>query len=204
MLVGSVLAIALAGCGQAAETEGNVRTQTPVQTETSDHWEGEMDKVQIDIQGYGTVILELNSDAAPETVANFLMLAKNGFYDGLTFHRIIDGFMIQGGDPQGTGSGGSGTNIKGEFASNGFNNPLSHVRGAVSMARSQQPNSASSQFFIVHQDSLFLDGEYAAFGRVIEGMDVVDKIASSVEVLDDNGTVAEGAKPIITKVTVLD
>jgi len=134
--------------------------------------------VQIDVQDYGSITAELYGNTAPETVKNFLQLADEGFYDGLTFHRIISGFMIQGGDPNGNGTGGSGKNIKGEFAINGVNNPLKHTRGVISMARSMMPNSASSQFFIMHQDAPHLDGQYAAFGKVTEGMDVVDHIAS--------------------------
>lgn len=137
------------------------------------------DKVMIEmiIEDFGTVKLELYPDVAPITVENFVNLANEGFYDGLTFHRIYPGFMIQGGDPKGNGTGGSDKTIKGEFASNGVQNNLSHTRGVISMARSNDPDSASSQFFIVHQDSEFLDGNYAAFGKVVEGMDVVDKIA---------------------------
>lgn len=128
----------------------------------------------------GDVIkLELYPEIAPKTVENFLELVNHNFYDGLTFHRIIKGFMIQGGCPDGTGMGGSGNNIKGEFKSNGVENNLSHQRGVISMARSNNPNSASSQFFITDADSDFLDGNYAAFGKVIEGMDVVDKIADT-------------------------
>jgi peptidyl-prolyl cis-trans isomerase B (cyclophilin B) len=127
----------------------------------------------------GSVIkLELDETAAPITAANFKKLVSEGFYDGLTFHRIIPGFMIQGGDPAGNGTGGSKKNIKGEFQSNGFKNPIKHTRGVISMARAQDPNSASSQFFIMHADAPHLDGMYAAFGHVTEGMDVVDKIAS--------------------------
>jgi Peptidyl-prolyl cis-trans isomerase (rotamase) - cyclophilin family len=127
----------------------------------------------------GSVIkLELDETAAPITAANFKKLVSEGFYDGLTFHRIIPGFMIQGGDPAGNGTGGSKENIKGEFQSNGFKNPIKHTRGVISMARAQDPNSASSQFFIMHADAPHLDGMYAAFGHVTEGMDVVDKIAS--------------------------
>jgi len=163
-----------------------------------------MHKVQIDVQDYGSIIVELDEIAAPLTVANFLELAGAGFYDGLTFHRVIDGFMIQGGDPEGTGMGGADKNIKGEFTANGVNNPLRHTRGAISMARSGMPNSASSQFFIVHEDSLFLDGNYAAFGKVLEGMDVVDAIATGTPVTDNNGTVQAAKQPVITKVTVLD
>ena len=122
--------------------------------------------------------LELYPEAAPITVENFLKLVGQGFYDGLIFHRVISGFMIQGGDPQGTGMGGAKEKIKGEFLANGVNNPIKHVRGVISMARSQLPNSASSQFFIMHQDSPHLDGQYAAFGKVVEGIEAVDKIAS--------------------------
>jgi len=122
--------------------------------------------------------LELDSSAAPITVENFENLVKQGFYDGLIFHRVISGFMIQGGCPQGTGMGGPGHNIKGEFLANGVANPIKHVRGVISMARAQNPNSAGSQFFIMHEDAPYLDGQYAAFGKVVEGMDVVDEIAS--------------------------
>ena len=125
----------------------------------------------------GIIELELDRDAAPETVDNFVELAKSGFYDGLIFHRVIRDFMIQGGDPTGSGMGGSDRRIRGEFAANGHQNPISHVRGVISMARAQDPNSASSQFFIVHADAKYLDGLYAAFGHVTSGMDVVDRIA---------------------------
>ena len=134
--------------------------------------------IEITMENGGVIRLELDANAAPLTVANFEKLVKSGFYDGLIFHRVISGFMIQGGDPQGTGFGGAKDNIKGEFLANGVPNPISHTRGVISMARSQDPNSASSQFFIMHEDGTFLDGQYAAFGRVIEGMDVVDAIAS--------------------------
>ena len=133
--------------------------------------------VEITMRDGGVIKLELYPDIAPITVENFTKLASEGFYDGLIFHRVINGFMIQGGDPEGTGMGGSGTNIKGEFAVNGVANNISHVRGVISMARSRSYNSASSQFFIVHKDATYLDGQYAAFGRVVEGMDVVDAIA---------------------------
>ncbi|MDR1629182.1 MAG: peptidylprolyl isomerase [Oscillospiraceae bacterium] len=134
--------------------------------------------IQIEMENGGIMKLELYSETAPKTVANFEKLVKEGFYDGLIFHRVISGFMIQGGDPQGTGMGGADENIPGEFAGNGFENKLSHTRGVISMARAQNPNSASSQFFIMHADGQFLDGQYAAFGRVIEGMEVVDAIAA--------------------------
>ncbi len=134
--------------------------------------------VVIEMENGGRITLEMDRDAAPNTVKNFLYLASNGFYDGLEFHRVISGFMIQGGCPDGTGMGGPGHSIRGEFAANGFNNPLKHKRGVISMARSMNPNSAGSQFFIMHADAPHLDGQYAAFGRVTDGMDVVDEIAS--------------------------
>ena len=134
--------------------------------------------IEIEMESGGVIKLELYPDIAPITVDNFVGLAKKGFYDGLIFHRVINGFMIQGGDPDGNGTGGSGKNIKGEFAKNGVPNDISHVRGVISMARARPMDSASSQFFIVQQDSTYLDGSYAAFGRVTEGMDVVDEIAS--------------------------
>ena len=134
--------------------------------------------VVIEMENGGVIRLELCPEYAPKTVENFEKLVSEGFYDGLTFHRVISGFMIQGGDPLGNGMGGSDERIVGEFAANGHPNPLSHTRGVISMARSQMPNSASSQFFIMHGDALYLDGQYAAFGRVIDGMEVVDEIAS--------------------------
>ena len=134
--------------------------------------------VIIEMDNGRTIKIEVDEQAAPVTAANFLKLVKEGFYDGLTFHRIIEGFMIQGGDPKGNGTGGSSQTIKGEFASNGFNNPIHHVRGVLSMARAMDPDSASSQFFIMHDDAAYLDGQYAAFGKVVEGMDAVDEIAS--------------------------
>ncbi len=135
--------------------------------------------IVIEMENGKKIKAELYPDIAPITCANFEKLVKEGFYDGLTFHRVISGFMIQGGCPLGTGTGGSGTNIKGEFAANGVKNDLKHTRGVLSMARSMMPNSASSQFFIMHADAPHLDGNYAAFGKVVEGMDVVDEIASA-------------------------
>ena len=158
----------------------------------------------IEVKDYGTIKLELDADTAPITVANFAKLVNDGFYDGLTFHRIIKGFMIQGGDPKGNGTGGSSENIKGEFKANGVTNDISHVRGVISMARSQKYNSASSQFFIVHEDSTFLDGQYAGFGKVLEGMEIVDKICEDIKVEDDNGTVLKANQPIIEKITMED
>ena len=140
---------------------------------------------------------------APKTVENFIGLTKKGYYDGLIFHRIIADFMIQGGDPKGNGTGGSDETIKGEFSENGVENPLSHTRGAISMARSQDYDSASSQFFIVQEDSTYLDGQYAAFGYVTEGMDVVDKICEDVSVEDQNGTVLPENQPVIESIKVV-
>ena len=137
------------------------------------------EKVKITMEGGAEIELELYPEIAPITVANFKSLVEEGFYDGLTFHRIIKGFMIQGGDPLGNGMGGSDKTIKGEFAMNGVDNPLKHTRGVISMARSQMPNSASSQFFIMHEDAPHLDGSYAAFGKVTSGIEVVDEIADT-------------------------
>lgn len=157
------------------------------------------------MQDYGTIAVELDGDAAPITVDNFLKLAKEGFYDGLTFHRIIDGFMIQGGDPEGTGMGGSDETIKGEFSANGVENNLSHTRGAISMARnSVSMDSASSQFFIVQSDSTYLDGQYACFGYVTSGMDIVDQICKDAQPADGNGTIPAAEQPVITAVRVID
>lgn len=158
----------------------------------------------ITVKDYGDIKLVLDGDTAPITVKNFVELAKNGFYDGLTFHRIIKGFMIQGGDPKGNGTGGSDKTIRGEFSKNGVENNISHKRGVISMARSQDNNSASSQFFIMHEDGDYLDGSYAAFGHVTEGMGVVDKIAENTPVTDSNGTVLKENQPIIEKIVITD
>lgn len=145
-------------------------------------------KVRITMHNGHTILLELDSDAAPQTVENFVGLVEDGFYDGLTFHRIIPGFMIQGGCPDGTGMGGPGWQIKGEFASNGWNNPLPHKRGVISMARAMNPDSAGSQFFIMHEDAPHLDGQYAAFGHVLDGLDTVDEIAQTPTDFQDRPT----------------
>lgn len=160
--------------------------------------------VEITVKDYGTIKVELDADNAPISVTNFVNLAKKGFYDNLTFHRIISGFMIQGGDPEGNGMGGSDETIKGEFSNNGVENPLKHTRGAISMARSQDMDSASSQFFIVHEDSDFLDGDYAVFGYVTEGMEIVDKICEDTKVQDSNGTVSPEDQPTIESIKVVD
>ena len=160
--------------------------------------------VVIKVKKYGNIKVELDADTAPISVTNFVNLAKKGFYDGLTFHRIIDGFMIQGGDPSGDGTGGSDETIKGEFSDNGVENNISHVRGTISMARSSENDSASSQFFIVQSDSTYLDGQYAGFGTVTSGMDIVDKICKDTPVTDSNGTVEKENQPVIEKITVKD
>ena len=162
--------------------------------------------VEMEIQDFGTVKLELYPDIAPITVANFVKLAGEGFYDGLTFHRIYPGFMIQGGDPKGNGTGGSSETIKGEFSANGVDNTLSHKRGVISMARSQSYDSASSQFFIMHADSPFLDGQYAAFGKVTDGMDVIDAVAAvecSYSATDGKNTTPVNP-PVIKTVRVIE
>ena len=181
----------LAGCGSKTDTTDTTETTeaTSAADETSDGAADTADTseneelltglhhVTIDVQDYGTISLELDADTAPISVTNFINLANEGFYDGLTFHRIISGFMIQGGDPDGTGMGGPGYSIKGEFSQNGFKNDLKHTPGVLSMARTMIPDSAGSQFFIMHETSPHLDGAYAAFGKLIEGLEVVDKIA---------------------------
>lgn len=207
----SLMALCLclfAGCKDKTFTtadDGSTPATEPAENEAPETASGKH-HVVIEIKDYGTIKLELDADAAPITVANFLSLAESGFYDGLTFHRIMEGFMMQGGDPLGNGQGGSDKNIKGEFQLNGWNNPISHTRGTVSMARATPPDSASSQFFICHQDATFLDGSYAAFGHVTEGMDVVDAICeySSSVVVDDNGTILPEDQPIIVSVKVID
>lgn len=161
--------------------------------------------VEMDIQDYGTICIEIDADIAPVTAHNFLDLASSGFYDGLTFHRIMSGFMIQGGDPNGDGTGGSGHNIIGEFSDNGIENSISHLRGTISMGRNgQDPDSASSQFFIVHEDTPSIDGTYAAFGHVTEGMEIVDQICEDTVNSGPNGAVAPEDQPVITEVRVID
>ena len=156
----------------------------------------------IEIEDYGTIIIQLDQESAPITTENFVNLAESGFYDGLTFHRIMENFMMQGGDPLGNGTGGSDTTIVGEFSANGYDNNLSHTRGAVSMARSNKYDSASSQFFIVHEDSTFLDGQYAVFGYVTEGMEIVDAICEAAQPIDGNGTILSADQPVITSIAI--
>ncbi len=157
---------------------------------------------KIEVKDYGTITVKLDGKTAPITVQNFVDLAKSGFYDGLTFHRIIEGFMIQGGDPNGNGTGGSDKTIKGEFKENGVKNNIKHKRGVISMARSSDYDSASSQFFIMQEDNDSLDGQYAAFGHVTKGMKVVDKICEDADPMDDNGTIAQSKQPVIKTITV--
>ena len=191
-----LLALSLAGCGGKSNDEQDKKTAS------KDLLSGNY-RIEIDVKDYGVIKVELQADEAPITVTNFVKLVKEGFYDGLTFHRIIDGFMIQGGDPKGNGTGGSDETIKGEFSSNGVENPLKHTRGAISMARSSDPDSASSQFFIMHQTTTSLDGDYAVFGYVYEGIEVVDKIATTVPVTDNTGTVEASNQPVITSIKML-
>ncbi len=187
----------------AATAAANAESATLPSTGYKNPYTGNSTTVEITVKDYGKITVALRPDVAPLSVQNFLNLANEGFYDGLTFHRIIKGFMIQGGDPLGNGTGGSENQIKGEFEANGVANSLSHKRGVISMARSSAMDSASSQFFIVHQDSPHLDGQYAAFGEVTEGMDVVDKIATSVKVEDSNGTVLAANQPVIESVKIV-
>lgn len=202
------------------------KADTQDNTETSE----DLVKAEIVIKKYGTIKLDLYADEAPETVANFVKLAKSGFYNGLTFHRIMEDFMMQGGDPNGDGTGGSDKDIKGEFSANGHRNNISHIRGTISMARSGSQyeqylsmgyklsdlpseaqsdlkrayNSGSSQFFICHKDSTFLDGNYAAFGRVTEGMNIVDKICTEAKPTDNNGTIPAKDQPVIETIKIIE
>ncbi|MBQ6387112.1 MAG: peptidylprolyl isomerase [Ruminococcus sp.] len=202
-------AVFFGGCGNessSSKTEKTTAAETTqkatVSSETIDVSALEGDRAIIDVKDYGVITVELYPDIAPKTVANFVKLAESGFYDGLTFHRIIKDFMIQGGDPLGNGTGGSDENIVGEFKANGFENNLSHTRGVISMARSNDMNSASSQFFIMHADSPHLDGQYAAFGKVTDGMDVVDKIANDAKPVDNNGTIPASQQPVINSIKI--
>ncbi len=193
----------LAGCGSAGETTLTGSEANQTNSEQTELLSGKH-IAKIQVKDMGTITVELDADTAPITVTNFVNLAESGFYDGITFHRIIKDFMMQGGDPLGNGTGGSEKTITGEFASNGVENPLSHTRGAISMARNNfDMNSASSQFFIVHQDSLFLDGEYAIFGYVTEGMDIVDAICEQTTGQDVNGVVPMENRPVIETIEIV-
>ena len=226
LLLAFIMVGVFAGCGNNAETTTDKDNKNDITQEEIDM---NTDYTAIiKIKDFGEITVVLDAKTAPITVANFVSLAKSGFYDGLTFHRIIKGFMIQGGDPEGTGIGGSDENIKGEFSANGVKNDIKHDRGVISMARSGSPyeqylsmgykfadlpaeaqndikrafNSASSQFFIMHEDSPHLDGSYAAFGKVTKGIEVVDKIAENTPVTDGNGTVLAQNQPIIESITI--
>ena len=214
ILMAALLSLCLTGCGDTRENADKSTAKTTkkesfaekkdADTSNSQYLTGKH-HAEIVIAEYGKLELELDADVAPITVTNFVNLVKKGFYNGLTLHRIMSGFMIQGGDPNGDGTGGSEETIKGEFKSNGVENTMSHKRGVISMARTQNdPDSASSQFFIVQADSDFLDGDYAAFGKVTAGMDIVDKICQSVQPIDNNGTVPADQQPKITAIKVID
>lgn len=192
LALSALMSLLLCGCG--GKENGEVESAPDSQIYTA----------QIVVENYGTIEVELDGETAPRTVENFVALARDGFYDGLTFHRIIDGFMIQGGDPEGNGTGGSGTNIIGEFADNGIENPISHTRGTISMARAKKPDSASSQFFIVQTDALYLDGQYAGFGHVTSGMEIVDQICKDAKPIDGNGTIPAAEQPVIQSVTIAE
>ena len=215
LLVLAVLVMGLSACGSSKSdtTSETKATKAPKATETAEVTKEPESKTtdtkgkhhaKIKVKDYGTIEVELDGDTAPITVANFIKLVNEKFYDGLTFHRIMSGFMIQGGDPLGNGTGGSDETIKGEFSSNGVENNISHKRGVISLARSSDPDSASSQFFIMHQDSTYLDGEYAAFGKVTKGMSVVDKICEDVTPTDGNGTVEKADQPVIESIRMVD
>lgn len=220
LTIGFVIAAVLSGCGKPGQGSdpvpggqsqgGNIESGQQESSQPAGQ-ESEQDEllsgkhhVKINMKDLGTIEVELDADQAPITVTNFVNLAKDGFYDGLTFHRIIEGFMMQGGDPNGNGSGGSEQEIKGEFSQNGVNNTLSHTRGAISMARTTIPDSASSQFFIMHQDGTALDGQYACFGYVTSGMEIVDEICENAVVTDNNGTVPAEYQPVIESIEVVD
>ena len=185
-----LLILSASACGK--QTDGPAKVGTKLR------------HAEITVRNYGTIKLELDEGVAPITVANFIKLAQSGFYDGLTFHRIMNNFMIQGGDPQGDGYGGSKDKIKGEFSSNGCDNPISHVEGTISMARSKNPDSASSQFFIVLGNAGHLDGDYAAFGHVTEGIGIVRQIAADAKPIDNNGTIPRDQQPVIEKIVITD
>ncbi|WP_333785550.1 peptidylprolyl isomerase [Parolsenella catena] len=209
-----VASLCLAGCGSgasgAASTSVASASAVPSSsasscvTSASGEYASGTHHATIEVEGYGAIKLELDADVAPVTVANFAKLAGEGFYDGLTFHRIIEGFLVQGGDPNGNGTGGSDEKIVGEFSDNGHPNSISHVRGTISMARSQAYNSASSQFFIMQADTPSLDGQYAAFGHVTEGMDVVDAMCEAARPTDNNGTIAAVDQPRIASAKMDD
>ncbi|HBA48664.1 MAG TPA: peptidylprolyl isomerase [Lachnospiraceae bacterium] len=205
VLMLAAMVMAFAACGREEDGSGSGDLAASGEDAGNGEVASGRHHVEITVKDYGTISVELDAEAAPITVENFLKLAGEGFYDGLTFHRIMSGFMIQGGDPNGDGTGGSDENIKGEFSENGVENNLSHTRGAISMARAKSPDSASSQFFIVHKDSTYLDGQYACFGYVTEGIEVVDSICDTVDAfIDGNGLVEKESQPVIESIKVVD
>ena len=202
-------ALMLGACSKPAATSETAGNNEQSGTQNTQEPTGEkllsgLHHVEITVKDYGVIKLELDADEAPITVTNFVQLAQSGFYDGLTFHRIMDGFMIQGGDPTGTGFGGSSKTIKGEFSQNGVQNNISHAEGVISMARAQDPDSASSQFFITVADAKFLDSAYAGFGHVTEGMEIAKKIASDAKPTDANGSIDPQDQPVIESIKVID
>ena len=200
VLLALLMLPALAACGRKTEPDPAAAPAAESAAETFQT----VRHAEITVKDYGVIKLELDEGTAPITVANFIKLAQSGFYDGLTFHRIMDGFMIQGGDPKGNGTGGADEKIRGEFLQNGIPNPISHVKGVISMARSQDPDSASSQFFITVADATFLDGGYAAFGRVTEGMEIAEQIAKDARPVDNNGTIPPEQQPVIESIVITD
>ena len=207
LAVAGLLMFTLGACAKKSNSQNNSQSNSTSNTKFSADNFKQTDKCEISIKNYGKVIVGLDANAAPITVENFKKLVNSGFYNGLTFHRIIDKFMAQGGDPKGDGTGGSEEKIKGEFSENGVNNTLAHTRGAISMARSNDKDSASSQFFIVHQtssnNSQSLDGKYCCFGYVQEGMEVIDKLIADAKPTDSNGTIAKDKQPIIESIKML-
>ena len=215
LALAACLVVLAAGCtGEtASQTQGDDATAPAEQTSGADISSVDADDpyatgvhhAKIDVEGYGTIEVALNANVAPITVSNFCHLVEEGFYDGLTFHRVVPGFMIQGGDPEGNGTGGSDATIKGEFEDNGVENNIPHVRGTISMARASDYDSASSQFFIMQEEADYLDGQYAAFGTVTSGIEVVDAICEGVSIADEaSGLVTEQTQPVISSITLVD
>lgn len=217
VMLALALCLSCAACGQSRTAKTTEKTEPDIPATAAPAVQAEagadiaaeaegLHTVEITVRDYGTMTLVLDAAAAPITVQNFLDLANQGFYDGLTFHRIMDGFMIQGGDPLGSGMGGSSTHITGEFALNGWENPISHQPGVISMARAGDPNSASSQFFICVGDASFLDGSYAAFGWTAdeESLEIAMQIAKDAKPVDNNGSIPRAEQPVIESVKVLN
>ncbi|MCH3943081.1 MAG: peptidylprolyl isomerase [Atopobiaceae bacterium] len=198
------LAFLLGGKGQGSSAASSATAASTSSKASGGAYSTGTHHATIVVKDYGTIQVELYAGVAPITVANFAKLVEQGFYDGLTFHRVISGFMIQGGDPKGNGTGGSGQTIKGEFSANGVANPIKQERGTISMARSSGYDSASSQFFIMQRTNASIDGQYAGFGHVTSGMEVVDAICEKVPTTDSNGTVAKESQPVIESIRMVD